>query len=139
MAEELRYYYNEGIDIVVNTENLGTSLENGADKKLHVRKVKISIHAENIALSEGAFVEVTKRAARSQAVGLQETSAGRCGITGSKTALTSTADMNAWSQTTDVYARGQLTLETAERLYTHLTELKDGGTYDVFIDVWWHF
>ncbi len=139
MAEELRYYYNEGLDITVNTENLGTSLENGADKKLHIRKVKTSIHAENIANQEGGMVEVTKRASRTQAVGLQETQASRCGITGSKSALTSTADMNAWAQTTDVYARGQMTLETAERLYTHLTELRDGGTYDVFIDVWWHF
>ncbi len=139
MAEELRYYYNEALDQTANAENFGTSFENGADKSVHIRKSRVTIHAESIALAEGAFVEVTKRAARAQAVGLQETSIARCAITGSKSALTATADMNAVAQTVDVYARGQITLETAERAYSHLTELKDGGTYDCFVELWWHF
>lgn len=139
MGEEWSYYYNELIDGTANAEAFGTSLQNLAEDDYDIRKVKVTIYAESIALAEGAFCEVTKRASRAQSVGWNPPTANRTPIAGSNSALTSTADMNKVSQTTDYFARGQFTLEQGESLYSHLTEYKDGGTYDVFVEVWGHY
>lgn len=139
MAEELRQYYNEALDQTANAENFGTPLQNTADEDLHVREVDVMIHAESIAVAEGAMVEITKRSSRSQSVGLNPPTALRTGAAGSKSALTSTADMNVVTMKSKVYARGAFTLETGESLYSHLTELKDGGTYDIFVDIKFHY
>lgn len=137
MAEEIRGYYNEALDQTANAESFGTPLTNVSDDLMHIRDLDVSIHAENINIAESAFLEVTKRASRSQSVGHQPKSY-RCHAEGIPVGV-GVADSARVFQKSWKFPRGQLTLETGETLHNHFTNHKTGGTYDLFVDIGYHY
>lgn len=134
MAEERRGYYNEVLNVAANSESFGTPLTNISDEELHIRQVDITVVAEDIAVNEGAMVEATKRASRAQVVGHQPIS-----MRVAATSNGGAADDQSENSKTWVYPRGGLVLETGDTLHNHFTELKDGGTYDAFVDIQYHY
>lgn len=134
MAEELRGYYNELLDNAGNSESFGTPLTNVSDDLLHIREVTLTLISDSANVQEGAMIEGTKRAARSQSVGHQPPSQ-RVALEGSSVAV----DNIMVKQKTWKFARGQLTLETGESYHNHHTNLQGAAAYDSMVDIAYHY
>ncbi len=119
--------------IVAASANSEAQFKNTSDKLLHIRRLKRAVHCDALAITEHATVEVGKSpvlafATEGNTFPSVATTVNNPGV--------AAADNDA--SETDLFARGQFTLEPNESIFMNLNV---GGTPNTqgFADVWYEY